>query len=689
MPTVADRACMDTVKHHASEEAVLDEFVCSIPCVCPSEMIALFTRLRRALEVQCMDMSRPCSLQSEGPTCWIVGFLSNINAHLGDVNLELLEDGPRHFTIRSLEVDREVAHLEEELLMGTILSLYLLKTHRCIQELSLGETALVFDFPNVLAAAVAAAPGLTVVKLSPPRALQPNAISVLSALKERSRIDKLDLLQVFLDDCTSKEVAELLQIGSIGSLTIGQQMLFRPAKRVFKAVNSCASLHSLSIRGTEEFPVKLAELLGKALRQNKTLRSLSVTNVQSTGVIYILEALGEDSALESLSLTRVYGSSERVVSGTVLQPAFTRLKTLQLSLNGIESHSFFCCLADALEEGLCTLTLLHLSDTAVDDRSSARLAKALCNSETLKNVHLEHCGITTEGAKQLALALEQNLNIEQIWLRATPIGKWDASFNLTDKVIGRFVTPWSSHGLHEVTRVLCSGQLALAKLELGWTSDAEAAAVTAVFQALCWYDRLEELHVYSGQLTDCFSDLVNLVRVTRSLRKLTVVPKFCDFETMPFMHALAENQTLTDVSLIQCTLRTNENARALRTLVRRNDQLSSLTLCNHIPGGKAFRSLGLSLAHNYVLVSLNFHDITPYESHYIHVRQVLNRNRCLRNRAIQFLKNEVCDEDHLRAIRLLCNSYSFAKMYAEVANVSFQAAQESILAASFGHCEEK
>lgn len=692
MPT-ADRAGMAIGSHLPSAEAELDEFVCSIPCVCPSELMGLVARLRRSLELHGVDITRPCSLQSDNLNCWIVGFLSPINKQLNDVNLELVEDAPQRLTLRSLDVEREeraAAKPDEDMLSSTVLSLYLLKTHRCVWQLCLDESALVFHFPDVVAAATAAAPGLTHIKLSPPLALQSSTVSTISALRKRSKIDCLDLSNLLLDDRMSKEVAALLQCTSIRCLTLCQFVLLRPAKRVLNALNSCGSLTALSIEGQKDFCGKLAEHLGKALKKNRTLRSLSVSNVQTAAAMAILKAIGQDSALENLSLA-CCAVLDGPISQAALLNAFTRLKSLRLSLGGIWNCNAFCFAANALEAGFCTLSHLYLNDTEIVGASALRLAQVLAKTRTRKRAHLEQCCLTAEVLKHFAIALEQNLTVEQVWLGGLPLSEQDISFHLTGRLIGRLVAPWNSHGLCQLSLVLRSGELALTRLELGWTSQAQVTAVSDVFRALCEYDRIEELSVYSGKPSDCMPDLVHLLETTRSLRKLSVLLKFCESETSIFMCALAGNRTLTEVALGHCTLLTNENASTLSTLVQTNHQLASLSCCDQFLRGKAFRNLAYSLVKNYVLVNLKFDRIEPYERDYRLVREILNRNQCLRNRAIQLLKNEAFDEDSLKAFRLLCDSYSLAETYAKVAKVSLQAAVEAIQVAldCYGRGEEK
>lgn len=677
--TTTDEHGLGMVRPASRTEVEVTALVSGMPCICPASLVDLVRGLRSKLEPCGVDLSRPCSQSSDSCSCWILGFLPPLNRALHTVNIQLTEHAPGYLTLGSLQVKKEDGNLEVQLLAGASLAFFLLKTHRCVQRLALSESALLFKFPEVLASSIAAAHGLTDVKLSPPFVLQGeySFVSVIAALREASAEGThLDLSGFLLDDGGSKEMVQLLRSSCIRSLILSQRMLSRPAKRVLRALSSCVSLKRLSIDGFSTFSDTSAEFLASALAKNTTLSSLAVTGVTTKGADRILQALKENCSVEEFSLCSG-ASMQGSLFGSSLQEAAARLKSLRLSLVGLDSMCA-CSLADALEGGSCELEQLDLSGSSVDDLGASRLAQALVKNSTLKEVNLEWCRLTEKVVKLFVSSLAQNSTIKCVRLGSLPVDE-NLSFSPVERMVGRLITSWSTQGLQELARVLRRENCCVTTLELSWTKGAVKSCVSGVFQAMCENKHITELRVHYSGRRYFATGLISFLHNTESLRRLIVFHKSKHF--LPFREvllALSQNNTVTEAEFGDYILASKKDVSALETVLRFNQQLTSLTFSMHELEEKALRGLACSMIENHTMTELRFcHTVTDSRNYGL-ILETLNRNLSLLNQGIRFLRTGIFESGSLKAVRKLSDSHAFAVKYAMAENISVQAAKETI-----------
>lgn len=689
MPTV-QRYGMGTISGEACEEVEFEAFASSMPSICPSSLMALVSQLKRSLELQGVDIMQPCCYSVSHSNCWMASSLSPLNRVLDGVLVELVELQPGRLTLRSTDVEEVYDKVEVDMLGGTLLALWLLRVHHCVECIDFSESALIFNFLDFLAEAIAAAPGLAEIKLNPSRLLQevPCPVPLLAALRKKTRIKHLDISQISLGDSESKEILVSLQGSCVSSLALSLVAFSRPVKRVLQAVNGCAFLTSLSIKGFNDFNSKQAQFLASALKKNKTLTSLSMCGATTDVAEKILEALGHSTLLEDLSLSchpTCYGT----ISGDSLRAVACQLRSLKVAAKSLDSTGA-SVLADALEVPSCRLESLDLSSSSVNDWGAGRLALSLVLNRTLKHLNLEACLVTADVVKPFVECLQLNSTLESVRLGSLDLPETLKLSGRTERFLGRLIVTWNTSGLHKLACSLNSKTFALTRLDLGWTCQAESTSVLDTFEAVATTSSITELCVFSGKAQDCCTGVVSVLS-TSSLRRLVVDLVLDSVLIEKVLRALLTNSTVTEAVFSSSTLSSQRGFCALEDLLRVNRQLCSLTFRRHHMRGKAVMSLARSMCVNHVLVDLNFVETGSYDKNYVHVRDVLNRNRCLRNRAIQFVLKQAWDEESMKAFRSLCDSRAFVEKYAEVAGVSLAAANDAIQAASerCGQVEEK
>lgn len=690
MPTV-QRYATDSIAGQACEEVEFEAFASSVPSICPSSLMALVGQLKRSLELQGVDITQPCCYSVGHSNCWIASSLSPLNRVLDEVLVELVELEPGRLTLRSIDVEEVYDKVEVDMLGGTLLTLWLLRVHNCVECIDFSESALIFNFPGFLAEAIAAAPGLVEIKLNPSRLLRevPCPVQLLAALRRKTQLKHLDISQLSLGDSESKEILASLQGSCVSSLAFSLVAFSRPVKRVLQAVNSCAFLTSLSIRGFNDFNWKNSEFLASALKKNKTLTSLSVCGSTTDLAQKILEALGQSTLLEDLSLS-CHPTCFGTISGDSLRAVACQLRSLKVAAKSLDSTGA-SVLADVLEVPSCRLESLDLSSSSVNDWGAGRLALSLVLNRTLKHLNLEACLVTADVVKPFVECLQLNTTLESVRLGSLDLPETLKLSGRTERFLGRLIVTWNTSGLHKLAGSLNRKMFALTRLELGWTRLAGSASVLDTFQAVASTSSITELRVFGGLSEDCCTGVVSVLNMSSSLRRLVVDLMLDSVLIEKVLGALSVNRTVTEAVFSGSTLSSQRGFSALEHLLSRNRQLCSLTFRRHHLHGKAVMSLARSMCGNHVLADLSFVETGSYDKNYAHVRDVLNRNRCLRNRAIQFVLKQVWDEESMKAFRFLCDSRAFVEKYAEVAKVSLEAAKDAIQAASesCGHGEEK
>jgi len=131
--------------------------------------------------------------------------------------------------------------------------------------------------------------------------------------------------------------------------------------------------------------------LARSLEQNQTLRDLWLIDnrLSKEGVMCFATALTRNNALQRLGITTLDGSSD-----PQLQEALVSMRRSQHVRQAMQQ----------IEEGT---QALNLEGHRLGDEGVHRLARAIEASKTLKELHLDSCEISDDGASALADLLER------------------------------------------------------------------------------------------------------------------------------------------------------------------------------------------------------------------------------------------------------------------------------------------
>ncbi len=164
------------------------------------------------------------------------------------------------------------------------------------------------------------------------------------------------------------------------------------------------------------------QLVSNALRQNTTIKSLSLANnyLKPEDATPITNALQTNTTLQELSL---YGNALGD-SGiqTITDALITSQTLLSLNLSCIKFKTAGCeAIAHALKHNR-TLLSLGLSQNELKAPDLAVIFDALESNSTLKALHLGYNQLGDFGARKLARALETNTTLESLYLGMNGIG---------------------------------------------------------------------------------------------------------------------------------------------------------------------------------------------------------------------------------------------------------------------------
>ena len=137
------------------------------------------------------------------------------------------------------------------------------------------------------------------------------------------------------------------------------------------------------------------EALCELLKSSHPLQHLYQNNLSSESVASIITGLSHNSSLTYLSISNSHFSMANVDS-----------------------------LASVLKDhSKCTLRELVLEDCHISSEGAVKLAAALCKNSTLKHLDLNHNPIGVEGASSMSDMLQHNTSLEKLHLCDDSVGE--------------------------------------------------------------------------------------------------------------------------------------------------------------------------------------------------------------------------------------------------------------------------
>ena len=234
------------------------------------------------------------------------------------------------------------------------------------------------------------------------------------------RIYKLDFANNKLDgnalDTFCEFIPKLakLQVLSLHGNPVGKG----GAVEVFKCLHHYKTpLKKLNFGATgvgEEDCAQLALLIANT----DTLERLDIArnSLSSNSVASIMEGLLQNCTIQHLSMYGSHFSEENCMSlGSLLQQAECQLVELDISECNISGEGAEH-LAAALTNNHSLAVLMNISYNPIGDIGATAFGDMVRNNTVLTRLHLNGCGITSEGCVQLAAGLTENTTLQTFWM---------------------------------------------------------------------------------------------------------------------------------------------------------------------------------------------------------------------------------------------------------------------------------
>ena len=151
------------------------------------------------------------------------------------------------------------------------------------------------------------------------------------------------------------------------------------------------------------------------------LEVLHITGLSSNSVASIMEGQHQNSTIQELDLANSHLSEDNCLSlSSLLQQSVCQLKVLDISECGISGEG-----AVHLARGLThnhSLTSLEIQYNPIGDIGAAALGDMIIHNECLETLNMEDCDITSQGFVQLAAGLRSNTFLKTLCLNCNQCG---------------------------------------------------------------------------------------------------------------------------------------------------------------------------------------------------------------------------------------------------------------------------
>ncbi|KAI9922935.1 hypothetical protein PsorP6_001372 [Peronosclerospora sorghi] len=223
------------------------------------------------------------------------------------------------------------------------------------------------------------------------------------------------------DACT-RLLRDVLAHGAsrLRTLDLGfNRLTDKGATQLAEALKENASLESIYLSGNDIGPAGV-RALSQALTENTHLRSLHLSgnNIGEKGARYLADGISGNTALRALYLgTNGIGAAGMQSLATALTQNKS-LEELTLGQNKVGSAGVRH-LASAIATGHVALLTLELGKNNVDHEGAIELARALCGTNRLQNLYMDHNPLGDVGASVFGALLAQNTELRVLDLSYT------------------------------------------------------------------------------------------------------------------------------------------------------------------------------------------------------------------------------------------------------------------------------
>ncbi|KAH7976303.1 hypothetical protein HPB52_011422 [Rhipicephalus sanguineus] len=393
-----------------------------------------------------------------------------------------------------------------------------------------------------------------------------------------------------------------------------------------------------------------AHLLGDYLATSFKLRDLSLCSLRGhheEQLAYVTEGLKTNRGLERLQIDGCRVAPGCMVSFAEVLKNHGTLKHVTVTnclLGEAEAKSFAVLL-----EYNASLLELDLSCNTIGDIGAIRLAGSLKFNVHLQKLNLAVNSITSHGAVPLVEALASNRVLKELHL-------WYVGDEENDMPLASALNRTAVHGRVRLRHDSLAGVLQLSagllqnadlvtSLHLCASVRVNAHCLEKLFISLATIPCLNSLVIKSktsmnGSAADRFAELL---LATRTLKRVQI--NRCDARSVALqtvMGSLAKNETVSHME-VQLAARSSASTRAIVDMLNSNTTLTHFGNITAAPS--ELQLIARRLRPNRVLTSLKVYTMdgllrTPDLAEAVfEINEVLRRNVCYLNRAVEFAMN--------------------------------------------------
>ncbi|KAG0410366.1 hypothetical protein HPB47_012511 [Ixodes persulcatus] len=427
---------------------------------------------------------------------------------------------------------------------------------------------------------------------------------------------------------------------------------------LLKAIETSNTIRCLKL-DSNMVGVRGAQRFAQLLRTNKTLLSVSLfkTKINDKGAVAIGQALAANSTLEVLMIG---GNSIGPTGAQAIASSLelnTSLTCLDLQRNDLD-NSGAVFLARMLRSNK-TLRTLDMCRSFIRSDGVVAIADSLTNNRTLLELSIDGNMFTEEAVVAFARLVASNKTLKHFHaspgfcLRsATPFNEFVEALALNRWLEGiklSVVYPCSMQALSQ--RLRCHETLRDLSIQTN------ALDTSLLFGALASNRSVRKFEIDSVLSLRSVMALANLLRVTKTIRSVTVSDKVRNTSLMWLVRGLAFNSSIWRFRVGSNKLGVSL-CRTIATMLVENSTLSALILNDAPVDELGLVTLAGGLSSNQVLQKLSV--VYPASSVAgFSVSQCLRRNCALLNRALQFVLKTATNKRSAAAFQVYRRSEYF------------------------------
>lgn len=420
----------------------------------------------------------------------------------------------------------------------------------------------------------------------------------------------------------------------------------------FSGPDGDVTTRPLALEYGDKLSEEEARILRHILATHTSVKKLTIWDVSLNVFKMVFEGLEEPLSLEELCVLDV--DCEGQDFSLTLSGAFKNLRVLDLRCRcqpppkaSDDSSGLAGSIADLLR-GNVALQELSLWCDELGDAGCSVLAEVLKTNGSLKKLHIVDETLTSKTVVAFANTLVVNSALEKVDIFEVDMREEEVSFLFEeDRYANTFKVLyilWRQKFLPQLTRLLREDRHC-SDVSVDVTESVPADLLQDFLDAVAENKTVRMLHFYpSGRTFDALAD--GLVSVLRRTTTITCIQNLMGVEEdgkalVKVLDALKDNHTVTDF-MMMVEILTPDICRSLSEVLATNRTLTSVSICEYYGiGAEDLRVILEGLRGNYSVTQLMVAwDPDDDVEGVSEMEELLERNRGLLNKAVQFVKGD-------------------------------------------------